>query len=88
MLRDGVLVGFVPEIAGSEDFDVATIVEPIATVNYDDPAHSDPGAAGVVERAPLGERGGLQETVPRTGGPVGAEPAGLLARFGKALRSR
>ena len=35
VLRDGVLVGFVPTIADSDDLDAATIAELIATVDYD-----------------------------------------------------
>jgi hypothetical protein len=44
ILRDGVLVGFVPAIAGSEDFDDAATVAAIAAADYD--ADADPGAAG------------------------------------------
>jgi hypothetical protein len=69
VLRDGVLVGFVEEIPGSEDFDEAQTIEAIAGADYD--RESDPGAAGVQERKPIGERGGLQETVPRTTGRPG-----------------
>jgi hypothetical protein len=34
IMRDGVLVGFVPEIEGSADFDEARTIEAIATADY------------------------------------------------------
>ena len=37
VLRDGDLVGFVPEIPGSADFDEAQIVDAIARADYDEP---------------------------------------------------
>ena len=37
VMRDGVLVGFVPQIAGSEDFDDQQVVEAIARTDYDQP---------------------------------------------------
>jgi hypothetical protein len=37
VMRDGMLVGYVPEIPGSEDFDDATVVEAIARTDYDQP---------------------------------------------------
>ena len=37
VLLDGDLVGFVPEIAGSEAFDEAQIVDAIARADYDEP---------------------------------------------------
>jgi hypothetical protein len=37
VMRDGMLVGFVPQIDGSEDFDEAQIVEAIARTDYDQP---------------------------------------------------
>ncbi|HEX7355515.1 MAG TPA: hypothetical protein VF288_11865 [Mycobacteriales bacterium] len=74
VLRDGVLVGFVPSIEGSEDFDDAQTVAAIAAADYD--AESDPGSVGVPERPPAAERGGIRETVPRhTGRP------GVLGRL-------
>jgi hypothetical protein len=35
ILRDGVLVGFVPQLAGSEDFDVEQTARAIADTDYD-----------------------------------------------------
>ncbi len=37
VMRNGVLVGFVPAIAHSEDFDDAQVVEAIANTDYDRP---------------------------------------------------
>ena len=37
MLLDGDLVGFVPQIPGSEDFDEAQIIDAIARADYDQP---------------------------------------------------
>jgi hypothetical protein len=37
VMRDGMLVGFVPLIEGSEDFDEAQVVDAIARTDYDQP---------------------------------------------------
>lgn len=37
VMLDGVLVGYVPEIEGSEDFDEAQIIDAIARTDYDQP---------------------------------------------------
>src|SRR5882672_4858529 len=37
VMRDGVLVGFVPKIAGSEDFDEQQVIDAIARTDYDEP---------------------------------------------------
>ena len=37
VMRDGMLVGFVPQLEGSEDFDEARIVDAIARTDYDQP---------------------------------------------------
>jgi len=37
VMRDGVLVGFVPKIEGSEDFTEAQVVDAIARTDYDQP---------------------------------------------------
>jgi hypothetical protein len=37
VMRDGVLVGFVPVIDGSEDFDEAQVVDAISRTDYDQP---------------------------------------------------
>lgn len=38
VMRNGVLVGFVPTVPGSEDLDDAGVVEAIAATDYDAPA--------------------------------------------------
>jgi hypothetical protein len=37
VMRDGMLVGFVPEIEGSEDFDEAQVIDAISRADYDQP---------------------------------------------------
>jgi len=37
VMRDGMLVGYVPQIEGSEDFDEAQVVDAIARTDYDQP---------------------------------------------------
>ena len=37
VMRDGMLVGYVPEIEGSEEFDEAQVVDAIARTDYDRP---------------------------------------------------
>ena len=37
VMRDGMLVGFVPQIEGSEGFDEAQVVDAIARTDYDQP---------------------------------------------------
>jgi hypothetical protein len=37
VMRDGMLVGYVPVIEGSEDFDEAQVVDAIARTDYDKP---------------------------------------------------
>jgi hypothetical protein len=44
-MRDGMLVGYVPLIEGSEDFDEAQVVDAIARTDYDQPvARQQPAA--------------------------------------------
>jgi len=37
VMRDGMLVGFVPQIDGSEDFDESQVIDAIARTDYDQP---------------------------------------------------
>jgi len=58
VLLDGDLVGFIPEIPGSESFDEAQVVDAIARADYDEPeghelAEAPPPAA------PLTREGGV-----------------------------
>jgi hypothetical protein len=58
VMQDGVLVGFVPEIEGSEDFDEQQVVDAIARTDYDQPiATQRPAAQAPAE--PLAPEGGL-----------------------------
>ena len=58
VMRDGMLVGFVPSIEGSGDFDVQQTVDAIARANYDQPiAHERPTAPP--PSAPLTPEGGV-----------------------------
>ncbi len=58
VLLDGDLVGFVPQIPGSEDFDEAQIVDAIARADYDQPVgHERPEAPP--DGPPLAHEGGV-----------------------------
>ena len=56
VLRDGVLVGFVPQIPDSDDLDAAAVAEIIAATDYDAPIVSNatpaPSAAPAAAAAP------------------------------------
>jgi hypothetical protein len=74
VMRDGVLVGFVPRIDGSEEFTDAQIVEAIAAADYDRP----------VTRSPRPERSGR---APGTAAlPPYAPSAGILRRLRDTFR--
>ena len=45
VMQDGVLVGFVPKIEGSEDFGEAQIVDAIARADYDQPIATERAVA-------------------------------------------
>lgn len=58
VMRDGMLVGFVPHIEGSEDFDEAQTVDAIENTDYDQPIarrHEGPRP----EARPLRPEGGV-----------------------------
>jgi hypothetical protein len=58
VLQDGDLVGFVPEIPGSKDFDEAQIADAIARADYDEPEGRElPEAPPASE--PLAREGGV-----------------------------
>ena len=50
VMRDGVLVGFVPSIPGSESFGEAQIIEAIAGADYDQPIGRSRPVAGRSDR--------------------------------------
>ena len=58
VMRDGMLVGYVPQIEGSEDFDERQVVDAIARTNYDQPI-AQQSAATPAPAAPLPREGGV-----------------------------
>ena len=58
VLLDGDLVGFIPEIPGSSDFDDAQVADAIARADYDEPIGHERAEAPPPER-PLMREGGL-----------------------------
>jgi hypothetical protein len=58
VMRDGVLVGFVPSIPGSEDFTEEQVVDAIARTDYDQPVATQRRTAPV-PAAPLPVEGGV-----------------------------
>jgi hypothetical protein len=52
VLRDGVLVGFVPQIADSDDLDAAAIAAIIADTDYDKPVAASPRSTPTDAPAP------------------------------------
>ena len=58
VMLDGILVGYVPMIEGSEDFDEAQVVDAIARTDYDQPVARQRAVAPPPEPA-LAHEGGL-----------------------------
>jgi hypothetical protein len=58
VMRDGMLVGFVPQIEGSEDFDEGQVVDAIARTDYDQPIARQ-RATAPPPSAPLPREGGV-----------------------------
>ena len=58
VMRDGMLVGYVPLIEGSEDFDEAQVVDAIARTDYDQPVARQRAAAPAPAPA-LAREGGV-----------------------------
>ena len=58
VMRDGTLVGFVPQIAGSEDFDEPQVVDAIERTDYDQPI-ARRRTAPPAPAAPLPPQGGV-----------------------------
>jgi hypothetical protein len=58
VMLDGDLVGFIPEIPGSESFDEAQVVDAIARADYDEPVGHEMAEAPP-PAAPLTREGGL-----------------------------
>ncbi len=57
VMRDGMLVGYVPLIEGSEDFDEAQVVDAIARTDYDQPVARQRATAPPPEPALMREGG-------------------------------
>jgi len=57
-MQDGMLVGYVPQIEGSEDFDEAQVIDAIARTDYDQPVARQRAAAPPAA-APLPREGGV-----------------------------
>ncbi|WP_305782343.1 hypothetical protein [Symbioplanes lichenis] len=71
IMRDGVLVGFVPSIPGSDGFGEQQIIDAIAAADYDQPIGRSPRPAAPV----------------RTARPMApARPPGLADRLRRAFR--
>ena len=58
VMRDGILVGFVPQIEGSEDFDEDQTVDAIARTDYDKPIATR-RTTPLPPAAPLPRHGGV-----------------------------
>lgn len=58
VMRDGMLVGFVPVIPGSADFDDDQVIDAIARANYDQPIAREMRKAPA-PAAPLAREGGV-----------------------------
>jgi hypothetical protein len=58
VMRDGVLVGYVPSIEGSDEFSEEQVVDAIRRTDYDKPVARQ-HAATPAPSAPLPQRGGL-----------------------------
>lgn len=58
VMQDGMLVGFVPQIPGSEEFDFAEVVAAIAGTDYDQPIATR-STAPPHRNAPLPKEGGV-----------------------------
>ncbi len=80
VLRDGVLVGFVPEIPGSDELDATAIADIIAAADYDappapgEPAATPPSAASPPPVAP-------PQSPPPAAPPAGSRPSGWRQRL-------
>ena len=68
VLRDGVLVGYVPQIPDSDDLDAAAITEIIAGTDYDAPV--DAGGASTTTATPTTSRPSTTAPSPRVGVPA------------------
>ena len=90
VMRDGMLVGYVPQIEGSEDFDEQQVVDAIARTNYDQPIARQSAATPARPRRCPARAGSSAAswTVSATADPrvSGAAPASTAARRTAAAR--
>lgn len=82
VMRDGILVGYIPKIPGSADFDEAQVVEAIAAADYDAPLGQPEPAR------PSGTRAGKPAAPAARRTPPAAAGRGLLYRLRATLRPR
>jgi hypothetical protein len=80
VLRNGILVGFVPSIEGSENFDEALIVDAIARADYDAPA-------GRAPRRPADDQGRSRAPAYPAGYPAPTSASALLRRLRDGFRA-
>ena len=66
VMRDGVLVGFVSSIPGSENFGEDQIIDAIATADYDQPIGRSRPTAGINRVATAPRPAGLADRLRRT----------------------
>ena len=59
VMKDGMLVGFVPVIEGSEDFDEVQVIDAILRTDYDKPIATQRRDAPIRTAAPLTREGGV-----------------------------
>ena len=72
VLRDGVLVGFVPQIPDSDNLDAAAVAEIIAAADYDAPVSGQPAVKS--------------SEAPRPPAPFARPPAAVRSRWRDRLR--
>jgi len=80
VLRDGVLVGFVPEIPGSDELDATAIAAIIAAADYDAPPAPREPAPTPPSAAPAPAAGPPHAPPPPTP-PAGSRPSGWRQRL-------
>jgi hypothetical protein len=75
VLRDGVLVGFVPQIPDSDDLDAAAVAGIIAATDYDAPVAAPTAPVPTAAPGSSTSEGAPPEGAPPNSGPASAAPA-------------
>lgn len=70
IVSDGVLIGFVPHVPGSENFTEEQLVESIATTRYSTEGLRPPSGAAAPAAPPTAETAPLDEPTPSPTAPV------------------